>query len=305
MITRGIRSAARRWDRYWYRQVPPHAIAIFRIALGAFLFVYWLTFLPKVAMLFSDAGLSFPLIHRGAPDVLLLLLQPPSPFVAHVLHASLLLCLAGMTIGLSVRVCAGVGFILNAYFWVLSLHMFGGSFDMIFLFLMLVMACSHADATYSLRMRLRHGSWTAWEPVSILPQRIITAQMTATYFGVGWQKLWLPAWADGKILWHSMIGMWATPPAFVFARLVPWPGVYDVLVYIVKMFETFLPFGLWYRPAQKWFFLGGLIFHVSITLFLGMWWFMACPATYHLFLKPEELHAWLLTHIPVLGGKRI
>ncbi len=286
-----LRSAWTAWDTFWCRECPPHLLAAFRIIFGAFLLFYWALKIPYVAMFFSDQGIHQPAIWPLAP--LGFLFAPPPLWAAWILYGSLLFSLFCFTLGAWTRGSAIIAFVLYAYYWILTLHQFGTSFDRLFLFTMLVLCFSGCGETFSLDMRLRRGSWTAWRPISILPQRLLAVQIAVTYLGVGWQKLGLPDWQSGEVLAVGFVGRWATPPAWWVARLNLPMWVYDRMVDIVKYFEFLMPIGLWIPRWQWWFFAGGAIFHTVITIFLGIWWFQALIPAYVLFLRPEDVHAFL------------
>jgi len=135
----------------------------------------------------------------------------------------------------------------------------------------------------------KHGSLLAWEATSVLPQRLLALQLTATWVGVGWQKVILEGWQGGSVLAYSFIERWATPPAWWVARrhLPLW--MYDGMVNIVKVWEVFLPFGLWSRRWRGWCILGIALFTTSIAAFLGIWWFVALVPMSIVFYEPEEV----------------
>lgn len=274
------------WNRWWFRQAPPHLLALFRILFGAFLLLYFGMQFPHVEMLYSREGLLMPLyLSDGLPA---LLFTPPSAAVATLLFTLFLLALLNFTIGFRTRASGAIALLFYGYCWILSLFQFGTSFDRLFLFTLLVLACSGCGRTFSVDMRLRRGSFTAWEPISILPQRLLAVQITVTYLGVGWQKLMLPAWQTGKVLAYAFVGRWATEPAWWLARQnIPLP-FYDAAVWIIKAFELTIPFGLWIRRARWWFMAGGTLFHIGIAVLMGIWWFLALIPAYMLFFEPEE-----------------
>ncbi len=271
------------WNIFWFREVSPHAIAIFRFLGGAWLTMYWLGFAPHVRLMFSNQGIAIPLLSFDVP----------SPEVAWVLYGAFIVCLVCVTLGVFFRIASAGAFLLALYHWFLSLHHFGTSFDMLYIFLLLCIALSEADATYSLSMYFKKGSVFASRPITMFAQRLICAQITMTYFGVGMQKLWLPDFQSGEILSWSFMGLWATPFAFWTVRNITSIELFDLWNYVVKVCEIALPIGLWIKPVQKWTFLGGVLFHISLVLLLGMWWFLAMIATYHLFLDPEKVRAFL------------
>jgi hypothetical protein len=278
-------------EQFWMRAAPPHALAIFRIAFGAYLLFYWGLKAPHVPVLFSEEGIAIP---RFAWTVL----TPPPAEIAWVVYGAFLLSLAALTLGFAARPAASVACALSLYYRLLSVHLFGTSFDRLYIFALAVLAFSGADRTFSLAMLRKRGSIFAWEKISILPQRILAAQLTATYLGVGLQKLFLPSWQGGEILAYGFTGRWATPLSRWIMRQ-NWPmQVFDAAVFLVKAFEISLPIGLWIPRVQWLFFLGTALFHTAIALTLGIWWFLILVPANVVFLEPERFLALLRRVFP-------
>lgn len=276
----------RRWDDWWFREVPPHALALFRVAFAAFLLVEAATYLPHVPMMFSSAGLAIPM-QTG-----LAFLAPPVPPVAWAVALGYVAALVALMVGYRMRAALVALVLYFLYYWQLSFYAFPSSYHRLFFFSFLVLLLGGADKTFSLRMRRERGSWTAWEPVSVLPQRLLAVQLTATYAVVGLQKWWLPAWRGGDVMYYSFIGRWGTPPARWLVSVAP-PWTYGVLTFLTKLLETALPAAFWI-PRVRWVaFAGGAAFHVLIALLLGIWWFLVLPPAYVVFLRPEDVHAFL------------
>ncbi|MBI3336630.1 hypothetical protein HYZ98_03645 [Candidatus Peregrinibacteria bacterium] len=286
------------FSRWAERRVPPHSMAILRILLGMWLLIHWGLKTPAIPMLFSDQGLALPYFLPtgiGAIDIFLI---PPSVTVAYAVFTLLMVALAMVTIGMRMR--AGILMTLGiyAYFWNIGLHPFFMTFERLFVFILLVLLCSGADRTFSLRMLLHKGSVFAWQPIHILPQRLIALQLSATYLGVGWEKMALPDWQHGEILTHALTGRWATPLAFTVAQTnLPLP-FYDRALFLLKFFQFLLPFGLWIRRYQWLFFFGGALFHITIAVLISMWWFLIMVPAYITFLEPEAVYRFLKKTAP-------
>ena len=284
-------SFSRAWNQWWFRTGPPHLLALYRIIFGGFLLIYFGIQLPYVAMLYSREGILLPLFEPST--TLTLIFTPPSAAIAYFLFLTFLTFLLFFTLGFLTRVSAAVAMILYIYYWCISLFQFGTSFDRLFMFVLLVLVPSGCGKTFSMDMFFKRGSFAAWEPISVLPQRLIAVQITATYLGVGWQKLMLPAWQSGKVLVYGFMGRWATAPAWAIARwnLPLW--FYDANVWLIKVFELTIPFGLWFRRTRWWYFLAGTLFHVGIAILLDIWWFVALIPSYIVFFEPEEILGFL------------
>lgn len=281
------------WDTWWHREAPPDILAILRIGFGAFLLVEAATYLPFVPTMFSSRGLVIPM-HVADPErwpMLAAAFAPPPPVVAWIV-AGLYCCAAALlAIGYRMRLAIAMLLVLYVYYWILSFHLFPSSYHRIFTFILIVLLFSGADKTFSLRMKRERGSWLAWEPISILPQRLLAVQITATYFIVGIQKWWLPLWQGGEVMYYSYIGRWGTPLARRFVGL-GWPWeFYEFQTLSTKIFETLIPFGFWIPRVRWFFFLGGFAFHFLIAILLGIWWFLVLVPAYILFFEPEAVHA--------------
>ena len=281
--------AFQRWDSWWMRTGPPHALALFRIGFGAYLVLEALTYLPHASVLFSTAGLVLPL-QLGIPV--------PLPWLAYVLTSGFVAAAAMLAIGYRMRLALCILIAYFLYYWQLSFYAFPSSYHRIFFLSFLFLLLGGADKTLSLRMKMERGAWSAWEPVCLLPQRLIAVQLTATYAVVGAQKWWLPHWQDGDVLYYSFIGRWGTPLALWFVSLDWSRGTYDAVTLGTKFFETLMPVGVWI-PRYRWFFfVGGFVFHLLVASFLSIWWFLVLPPAYVAFIEPEEVHAWLRRRFP-------
>lgn len=291
---RWVRAFGRRWNHWWFRQVPPHALALFRIIFGSFLLLYWGRYVRHIPLLMGNAGIAFPLFLDRFP-----LLQTPSATVVWVIYTSLLCTFLLITLGVWFRSATGVAILLLVYIWVTSMHPHWLTMEHLTMVFLVLLGVSGADRTLSLHVWWKRGSLFAWEPVSILHQRCIVLQITAIYLGVGWQKAWLPDWQGGEILAYSLMGVWGTAPAFTLAQVNLPYWVYDLIVLQVKYVEFMLPFGLWI-PRVRWFFMAwGLLFHGLIALLLNIWWFLVLVPSYIFFFEPEEVSALLRRRLKI------
>ena len=282
----------RRWDNWLTRSAPPHTLAIVRIVFGAFLLLYFATYVPHITMVFSSQGTALPLHLDNVTGPLQILYMPPSPQDAHFLYAAFLLSCLLIAIGHMLPfacLATAAGF---AYFWQINLHPFPASIHRVMFIILFVLCFSGADRAYSVRMWRRNGSWKTWEPICVLPQRLIAMQLTFTYFSSGWQKTYLPMWKGGEILWYSFTSNFATPLAFWIARLGLPMLAYDALVLGVKIFECMLPFGFWLKHWRVLTFIGGALFHILVALLLNIYSFLVLIPLYIVFLEPEDVQAF-------------
>ncbi len=279
------------WDSFWHRSVPPHALAFTRIALGLYLLVYAGLYLPHLGMLFSNEGLVMPLYLDRFP-AFSFFLSPPSPPVVHIIYALYMLCMVGITLGFWFHLSTFGTLLGSLYIWQLQLHGFATSYNRILLLCLIVIFFSGAHRTFSLDQRKRSGSFFDWEPISILPQRLITLQITATFLGVALQKLWLPHWQSGEILAYSYISRWATPVARWYAQLPLTLRHYDSVVWVVKILEILCAVTIWIPRLRIVSILFLSSFLVLVGVMLSIWWFVFIIPAFVMFYRPEDVLLW-------------
>ncbi len=290
-----LSKALLRFETWWTRTGPPHLIAIVRIVMGGWLLFYWGMRLPHVRLLYSTDGIVFPQMPSYLPESLQWILSVPEPHIAFTIYVMHLLLLACVTIGLSTRTASLLAFFSSWYYFYLSHYLFHTSFDRLYIVCLLFLSISSAGETFSVEAWRRYGSPLRWKRlVSVFPQRMFALQITMTYLGVALQKLWLPGWQGGEMLWYSMMGVWGTPLAFSITSL-GWSDWYHVVVNLLKMMELILPFAFWIRVYKiRWIAFGcGLLFHTLVDLLLYIWWFAVLIPAYIVFFSPEEVYGAL------------
>lgn len=273
------------WDHWWTRSAPPHTMAIIRILFGIFLLLYWGPMMNDVPMLLSREGILMPLFEYA-------FLTPPTVTMAYAIFALCIVAILFFTIGLFTRTSAVTILLITTYWWALSLHLTWFTMEHLIPIVLVFVAFGGGDRTYSVAMKLKHGSWTAWEPISVMAQRLLAIQLTATFTGVVLQKAWLPDWQSGEVLQTALMGRWATPIAFWFARLELPSWFYDLWVKTVIYYEMLMPILFW----TKWRAIGVLmmvLFLILNTLLLSFWWFLALIPLGLTLWEPEKVYDWL------------
>lgn len=304
MITSAIAQRLQRialaWEHWWTRKTYPHVIGIVRFAMGGWLLFYWGIRLPNVDILYSTDGIVFPLIPSYMPKNLEWLLQVQEPNVMMAIFSVHLAALLSLTVGYRTRTSALIACILSWYLYYINQHPFHTSYDRLYMFSLLFLSFSRGGEVYSVEAWRKYGSPLRWENmVSIFPQRMFAFQITMTYFGVGFQKLWLPGWQGGEMLWYSMLGVWGTPLAFKITSY-GWSDLYHVAVNMIKLFECLIPISFWIRRYYiRWMgMFSGLIFHILVDMLLYIWWFAVLIPAYIVFFSPEEVYKFLKRHKP-------
>lgn len=279
------------WQSFWFRQAPPHAIAIMRIFFGIYLIAEALCYLPFVPELFSHEGLVFSFGTLHFPDYAWFF-DPPAASTAWIIAAVYMVACIGFTLGCLMRTSIVTMIVLWAYYYQLSFFLYHSSYHRIYLLILILLLISGADRTFSVHMWRKKGSIFAWETASILAQRLIAVQLCVTYVGVGLQKTWLPEWQDGMALVASIVARWSTSwGRWVIAQNLPmW--FYDLNVKVIEVVEVTMPFGFWLKNWRIPAMLAGIAFHVGIGALMSIWWFVGLIPLYVFFWAPEEVYAW-------------
>lgn len=290
------------WNRFWIRRVPPHSLALTRIAVGLYLLLYAGLYVPHIRLLFSNKGTSLPLYLEHFPEFAWAL-SPAAPGVTYILYALLLISMVGITFGAYFRWSVFVCTLLSLYFWQIQLHIFPTSYNRILLFVLIVFFWSGAATTLSYDVwRKTQSIWSA-QPISILPIRLIALQITITFLGVSLQKFWLPHWQSGEILAYSFISRWGTPLGFWWAQLPLTLTWYDITVWCVKILQPLAAVGLWIpraRMASIMFLTGFLLL---ISTMLSIWWFIFIIPAFILFYPPEAVADFLASYRATSNSK--
>lgn len=252
------------WDEWWTREVSSKGLVFFRWWLGVFLAVYAGLYIPHLSLLFSSEGLVFPLYDQPLP----------TPRTVYILYAVLMISIVAFTVGKYFRTATVLILLLGLYFWQLQMHLFPASYNRILLLTMLVLLCSGADG--------RH------DRISILPQRLITLQITCTFLGVSLQKWWLPAWDGGEVLAYSLMSRWGTGIAFWYMQLGLPLVVSDVIVFLLKTLQPLTAIGLWIPRFRVFSSIFLIVFLLLVGGLMSIWWFVFLIPAFVLF---DEIHS--------------
>jgi hypothetical protein len=243
------------WNKIWFEPLPAHPLALFRIAFGLYLLVYFLRYLSIVELSFSNQGVYSPF---WIPDI------APPPAWAWVIYLATLLCIACFTLGLFTRIMTVLVFGLFEYHFFLNFAVHNCTYDRINNLVLFVLCFSDSGAVWSLDAR-RSGQQRfvpAWQI------RLLKFQLAAVYFGSGLWKLCSSPWHTGEMVEFTLASPWASPVAFEILRY-KWPGwVFACLTWSVVIFELAAGFTLYFRRTRVPTMIVGTLFHLSNTFVL-------------------------------------
>lgn len=277
----------------WYGFGPPHTVCLFRILVGIYLLVGWLSVLPWVSFFYSSDGLPFPLFQpsdgdiKSLYDIVAVLIQPPPPWLAWVLYAFMLVLCVLIIVGCSTRLALTIYALMFVYYWLLHLHTINTSYDRLAFISLVLLAMSECDAVFSVDTwgRAKRGRPPA-QQIPLWPGSLIAVQIAFMYVGTGIYKITAPSWNDGAILQYSLQGDWGSPLAFWLIQFDCSRTFCDFAVLSTILLEVWAPFLLYHPQLKILFFILGFALHVGIALTLNIWGFLFMPLTYILFIDP-------------------
>jgi len=305
MTMRNFQFLLERWNHFWFRPVPPHALGLFRVIFGSFLLILTVRHVPSVVVQYSSEGVYLPFAFppdgsaQGVRDLLGFLLQPVPPLGAWVVYAAFLFSILCFTVGFQTRIATISTFLFYAYYYFLFSHLVDGSFDHIYPLVLLVLVFSGAGRAYSADSIRKEKRLVSKQWVSIFPQRVICLQLSIAYLSIGLVRILKGGWESGVVLEQSLTTIWATPAAYTFLDLAHFlsiggnPWLLGLTVFLVKAIEILLPFTLWFRNLWIPSVIVGVLFHIGISLMLTMWPFLGMVAVYFLYLSPEVVAEWV------------
>jgi hypothetical protein len=292
------------WEDFWHPRGPPQALGLFRVWLGLYWLVRLLPLVPHVTLVFSGDGMYFPYVDfpengiHSFRDFLGWLTPPMPPAMAWVLFLAMLASLVLWTAGWWTKAALGVFNASFVYHYLLCFHMQNTSYDRTLFIILLILSFGPCDRAFSLDARL--GRKDGASPAPLWTQRLICVQIALLYLGTGLAKLSSSTWTTGGVLYKAMQGNWATPASFWLIRQDLSPGWYDLGVVLTKLFEIYAAVFIFLPRFRPWVFAGGLFFHLSIAVLLGIWQFLFIPLTYVLFVEPQTVATFFDERLPRL-----
>jgi hypothetical protein len=277
-----------RLEQFWSDRMSPYPIAAFRVLLGMYLFIYFISLLPHVTLFFSNEGVYMPFL---VPDI------APSPPVAWLLYGLTLALITAFTLGWRTRVVTPLLLGAFLYHYLLNLAVNNTAYDRLIILFLLMMCFACSDLVWSVAARRNQTAFSNGEPtVSAWPTRLIGLQVALLYLGSGLYKLAHPIWHSGDIMSQTLTGPWGTPVAFWFAGF-GWPGgLYTLLAWGVIAFECLCGFMFYVKPVRRYFLGLGMVFHLSIWLMLNIPQFMVCVCAYVTLVEGDTLRR-AVTHL--------
>jgi hypothetical protein len=315
-----VRALSQWWDRYWFTSSTRYHYGIARIALLSGLLILELLGALGYGALRTSRGSPDAF---SAPTLLTRVLHLPLPVPHWRVVLGLLTVLTVMGIvGVATRAALIGVAILTLYVGsaVSSYGFIDHATTVPTLALVVLAATPGATAlSFDRWLRSRHGAarrWTGWRASwAVWPARLILVLLAVGYGSSGYAKLREtgPRWADGQTLeaylsdpqpaqyflagsdhgpaatFRDGVGiesfLYSTgDPSHVGRALARWPFVVRLLSIAALTWEVTFPVVLVIHRALPWYLLGGIAFHITVWITLGLVSFVTYLFVYVVFI---------------------
>ena len=294
------------WDRFWFSPVDPALVGVLRILTGLML-IYthavwginlhdffgshsWLS--PELAAQLQQGDYSFSYLWWVSDEWL---------WPAHVAAGFVLVA---FTCGIFTRATAVLSYvILVSYAGRAPAALFG--LDQINGMLTLYLTIGYlatpaaaralsVDRLWHQRRSLAGGSCTANFRHSVpanFTLRLIQIHMCVIYFFAGISKLRGDAWWDGDAMWLAFANEEYRSLNMMWTARIPW--LLSIMAHTTVAWEISFPALVWFRRTRPLVLFVGVLLHLGIGAFLGMWTFgLIMIIGYSSFVPPDLVGEW-------------
>lgn len=322
-LASSLRNLARPWDEFWFQPEDPLALGLLRIMTGLMLVYTHFVWGIKLEAFLGANGFQDPLLVRElVPD------STAWSFWWYVPESSLW-TVHWICLGTLVLYTLGVGTTVTKWAAPLITISYANrapnanfGLDQMNAMLALYLAIGPCGAKLSLdrlwtsyragRRSLRdtgHRSVPAVAPSSTvrLSTRLIQVHMCVIYFFAGVSKLKGDAWWNGEAVWMAVSNTEYQSRDLTWITWHPW--ISDLVTHATIMWEMTYWIFVWRPVWRPIYLLIGVLMHLGIGMFLGMWTFgLVMIFTYISYIPPETLSQigqWLGSWWPWRRGDAI
>ena len=284
-----IRVLSAAWQTFWFRPESGETVSLLRLLVGSLSVYSVAAWTPRLTEFFSDDGFqsldAVRALAGGSPSWSFWWFVPDGLlWPVHLASVSVLLCYAAGFWTAGTSRLAPV--IVISYAHRVPAATFG--LDQILGFLTLYLAISDCGSFYSLDRRFwrRDGPSDGRITRNRLARRLIQVQLCVLYTYAGIAKLKGTAWWEGTAVWRAIAN--AEYQSLDLTWLAWYPRVTEALTHGTVLWESTFWALVWHRRLRPYVLAGGVLMHLGIGAFLGMWTFgLAMIAAYVAFLDPE------------------
>jgi hypothetical protein len=253
---------SKKWETFWFEDVPPDLYALLRIVFG-FLGLICVLELTPVSMFWAIDGIA-PIPGSGLGIRSFLMDHGLGGVAGWAYFLGSVLMFSLMTVGFMTRFVVWCSFIAAAFLWSWNHLPLSSAYQvLVSLLFCLVWADCSGEPSIDALVRRRRGLEPVANAQPIWPLRLMRFQVCLIYFNSGISKFAYPVWRDGAAVHYSV-------DLNIFHRL-PWPlppsidWVTTLATYVTLLWEITFPLMMFNRITKR------IALAVGIALHLGMW----------------------------------
>lgn len=310
-IGQTIRSLGEDWNRFWFTPISAESLGLMRLLSGGMLFYTHLVWgLDLQAFLGKDGwngtALLQTLQEKSVPSAFFSFWWWIPEQHALTVHIVSLVILGLYTVGCLTRLTASLSLVITvSYAHRAMLANYG--LDQINSVLMFYLAISRCGDAYSLdrlwgryrraRSSLIQGTIPLPEtsPLSTangLATRLLQLHYCVIYFFAGISKLQGESWWAGEALWRAASNYEYQSGDLTWLAWCPW--LVNLATHGTVFWEISFCFLVWKRPLRPMMLWCGVLMHLGIGAFFGMWTFgLAMIFGYLCWVPPASTRRWL------------
>ncbi len=284
------------WDRFWFSEVSPLSVAVYRILLGCLTIAFILLLIPDLFVWFGSHGMCSNQAvadwNNGHAVFLNLFSFFPDNDQFLVVFQCVFFCAAvALTLGFHARVAATICYLCLTSLYHRNPFIFnaGDTYLRVSTFWLIFSASGNALAITGRKQRSNpEGKFNNYKKVSIWPLRLLQIQLATVYWHTFFCKIVGGPWIDGSAVFTAsrIEDLQRLPLPYVFEHT--W--TINLLTWGTLGIEGALFTLIWIKEFRYWVIAFAVIFHLTIEYHMNIplfEWLMI--VSYILFFEPEHL----------------
>ncbi|MCA8998936.1 MAG: hypothetical protein KDA80_18195 [Planctomycetaceae bacterium] len=311
------------WDWFWFHPQRPEAIAFLRILSGAMLVYTTIVWGIKLEAFFGPHGYQDPLLVQSQlidSTALSFWWWVPTEHL-RLAHNICLAILTLYVLGVFTRITSWLAFLICISYANRAVDANFG-LDQINAFLTFYCAIGDSGGTFSvdrLWKRYRTGLRSlklrgVWKPNPVaasvatrVATRLVQIHMCCVYLWAGFGKLKGTTWWDGRAFWYALSNGEYKTHDLLWVAWHPW--ISDIVTHVTIIWEVTFIALIWVPALRPWILLMGVLMHLGIGGFMGLWTFGLIMIFAYTMYFPPELYQRIFTKLwnslPALGEREV
>lgn len=302
LIDRTVVRAFDRWCDFWWTPVDPAPLGLLRILVGGMLIYSHLVWgINLQAFLGPEGWNSSELIRDMQRGQWMYSFWWDVPVESmQTVHQYCIVILSLFCIGVCTRITSILSFLIHVSYCQRA-PMSNYGLDQAASVLLLYLTIGPSGSAYSVdRILIRFWNRfvrhvpTLVRPSSLagLSLRLIQVHYCVIYFFAATSKLQGETWWTGEAMWRVFANYEYQSADMTW---IAWfPELYELMTHIAIIWELSFAYLVWVKPVRPWVLAGGVLMHLGIGAFLGMWTFgFMMIFGYVAFVNPKTIRAVL------------